>query len=235
MKKEHKVVMLSTNEKAKLYLKNGLKIGSDCIHTTGQHLYILSDQEIKEGDWYFYGNRFDEKELNQFKNGIDSTAFLKEQKIKKIIATTNSELWKIKHDCTCGATTYEGCSECLELLIPKIPIDFVERYAKEYNKGKQITSVMLEYESMWKRDDGEISKISEFNDPNISGRFHIIPKIRSNNTVIISPVEERKYTREEVFEFGKLILNTFHSEGRTQNGKDRLPVVKFGEWFERSF
>lgn len=47
---------------------------------------IVTDEEIKDGDWYFYGNRFDIKELNQFKKGTDDTAFLKEQGILKIIS-----------------------------------------------------------------------------------------------------------------------------------------------------
>ena len=48
---------------------------------------IVTDEEIKVGDWYFYGNRFDIKELNQFKKGIDDTTFLKEMGILKIIST----------------------------------------------------------------------------------------------------------------------------------------------------
>lgn len=59
-----------------------------------QHLYILSDDEIKEGDWYFSGNRFTNDNLSKFKVGISSTEFYKEQSIKKIIATTNPDLIK---------------------------------------------------------------------------------------------------------------------------------------------
>jgi hypothetical protein len=36
---------------------------------------------------------------------------------------------------------------------------------------------------------------------------------------------------KELYEFGKLVLDTFHSEGRTHSGKERLPRVKFDEWF----
>ena len=36
---------------------------------------------------------------------------------------------------------------------------------------------------------------------------------------------------KELYEFGKLVLDTFHSEGRTHSGKERLPRIKFDEWF----
>ena len=46
---------------------------------------------------------------------------------------------------------------------------------------------------------------------------------------------KRMYTEEdmkkELYEFGKLVLDTFHSEGRTHSGKDRLSRIKFDEWF----
>jgi hypothetical protein len=37
--------------------------------------------------------------------------------------------------------------------------------------------------------------------------------------------------KEKLYEFGKLVLDTFHSEGRTHSGNERLPRVKFDEWF----
>jgi len=39
---------------------------------------------------------------------------------------------------------------------------------------------------------------------------------------------------KELYEFGKLVLDTFHSEGRTHSGKERLPRIKFDEWFNES-
>lgn len=37
--------------------------------------------------------------------------------------------------------------------------------------------------------------------------------------------------KKELYEFGKLVLDTFHSEGKTHSGKDRLARIKFDEWF----
>lgn len=44
---------------------------------------------------------------------------------------------------------------------------------------------------------------------------------------------KNSYSQEELLSFGKLVLDTFHSEGRTNSGKDRLARVKFHEWFEQ--
>ena len=37
---------------------------------------------------------------------------------------------------------------------------------------------------------------------------------------------------KDLYEFGKLVLDTFHSEGKTHSGEDRLARVKFDEWFK---
>ena len=44
-------------------------------------------------------------------------------------------------------------------------------------------------------------------------------------------IQCQKDMTKELYEFGKLVLDTFHSEGRTHSGKERLPRVKFDEWF----
>lgn len=36
---------------------------------------------------------------------------------------------------------------------------------------------------------------------------------------------------EELREFGKLVLDTFHSEGKTESGEERLARAKFDRWF----
>jgi len=38
---------------------------------------------------------------------------------------------------------------------------------------------------------------------------------------------------KELYNFGKLILETFHSEGRTSSGKERLARIKYEEWFNQ--
>jgi hypothetical protein len=90
--KRTKVVMLPTNEKAPLILgtsKNGkLAISNSSIcngaYIQNQHLYFLSDDEIKEGDWKY--DTF-HKEISQVKSLNSISKY-----DKKIIATTDSSL-----------------------------------------------------------------------------------------------------------------------------------------------
>ena len=89
------VIMLPTEKASKLYL-HGLK----------QHLYILSSEEIKEGDWFYHaigeilkctkieGNfiryeKFTVPGVSKVAHSFDIHINLHP---KKIIATTNSEL-----------------------------------------------------------------------------------------------------------------------------------------------
>lgn len=37
--------------------------------------------------------------------------------------------------------------------------------------------------------------------------------------------------KKELYEFGKLVLDTFHSEGKTHSGEARLARIKYHEWF----
>lgn len=167
-----------------------------------QHLYFTTDEEIKEGDWYInlLNNTIEKVSKNvaaNWKSNMsynNGTRFLRND-YKKIVATTNPELWKSKTDCGCGASTYEGCSECL-LIIPKIDIPFIEAYIKAYNGDNPIKEVLLEIKDIFPQ---------QLKQPISLG----VLKLKSNGSVIIHPVKERMFTRTEVrkilgeiFEYG---------------------------------
>ncbi len=126
LKNEIEVVMLPTNEctKAEMlvirYKDDKLIKHTDAIHWHGinQHLYLLSNEKIKEGDWYINNSvifraddKFDEgNNPNQNKNN------------KKIIATTDKSLG-----------------------LPEPSPQFIEEYIEEWNKGNKIIKVMVDY------------------------------------------------------------------------------------------
>lgn len=148
--KKKKVVMLSTNEKAKIYTdrygnlklhssKSTLPLGSI---GSNQHLYITSDEKAQEGDW-----------ILGWQHGIDGTpesgakhyvrfhdnspaAKLSAMSVGayKIIATTDSSLTYIF-----DTITFRHAEPSQS---------FIEKYVELYNKGQQITEVMVEYEEM---------------------------------------------------------------------------------------
>ena len=60
---------------------------------------------------------------------------------------------------------------------------------------------------------------------------NIIIEFDHNNKIIVDfKLIKNTYTKEDLIEFGKLVLDTFHSEGKTKNGKDRLPRIKYDNW-----
>lgn len=86
----------------------------------GHHLYIISDDEIKKGDWVIeYQPKDNLGELHQIHNEYVLSPNIQ----KKVIATTD--------------TTLE---------LPRLSQQFIEEYIEEYNKGQQITECLVEYE-----------------------------------------------------------------------------------------
>ena len=90
-----------------------------------QHLYIISDDEIKEGDWFI-----DLKDntiwQNKAKENMRKSIF---PECKKIISTTDSSL-----------------SQTSRAEIPQPSKQFIQKYIEEYNKGRQIIDIIVEYE-----------------------------------------------------------------------------------------
>jgi len=93
IQKKCQVVLLPTKDKTKLWKGNGvacirkyidIPLHSEIIN---QHLYILSDEKIKEGDWYMLSEGVYYKKGSQ-----KESMYVGIGKNKKIIATTNPEL-----------------------------------------------------------------------------------------------------------------------------------------------
>ena len=142
--KNAKVVMLPTNEtkgdfsKERIYpclLKyswmfdeneTGKLIYSDSnirTPTQLQHLYIISDDEIKENNTHFYNPHSGQLHISG--NHTDYIAINKNG-CKKIIATTD-----------------------VSLGLPQPSQQFIEKYIEEYNKDNIITDVLVEYENVY--------------------------------------------------------------------------------------
>lgn len=134
MKLKRNVVILSTNEKSKLVLAYNNKLAIN--HTYGlakfddatyQHLYITSDEEIKEGDWCYK----QDVQGKVFKWVSTSNTWYKDA--KKIIASTDKSLG-----------------------LPSPSDGFVVKFITRYNDGNPITEVMVEYEEIGRMKSGGI-------------------------------------------------------------------------------
>jgi len=181
MKKSAQVVMLPTNEKAPTHDYLFLYKPSNRLVKNGfvQHLYFLSDEEIKEGDW-FVG--FADGSIKPFvKQADESTVEINNWQLnkkghssnKKIIATTDNTV-KFPERFPSFVT------------LPQIPQSFIEKFVEEYNKSNVITEVMVEYE--WNKTGRKIRKLDVFD--------HIL-KINPDNTINISMPKD-SWSREEV-------------------------------------
>lgn len=86
-----------------------------------QHLYLLSDDEIKENDW-FYADEFTKPEQAKYFEGSLLNGFIKSE-YRKIVASTDESL-----------------------NVARILNDFIEKYVNAYNANKPIESIDIEYD-----------------------------------------------------------------------------------------
>lgn len=167
--KKCKVVMLPTNEKAipvgnifinqpkgkwnksKLHIEkcervtqHGHSWSGNGIKTDIQHLYITSDDKIKEGDLVIGIDPISYGHIDTVKKG---------EKIgncyEKIIATTDSFLTILKKFGEYSNDNHERNFPEQPIPSPQPSQSFIEKYIEEYNKGNIITDVLVEYEPVY--------------------------------------------------------------------------------------
>lgn len=201
--------MLPTNNKATapifksnnhLYIGYGEKLEYNNRDNSYQHLYITSDEEIKEGDWCIQnGNYLCKITCNQ-----DRT----QQGLKKIIATTDKSI-AIQHD-TLSIPQRKGLINHYpteKVILPTVSNGFIKKFIERYNAGNPITEVMVEHE--YESGYQTIDPILEMNP---------ILKVDKNNCITIKAVKE-SWTREELDE----VLNRFAVDAMTAALHGLLP------------
>ena len=210
------VVMLATNEKANigdLAIIEGIlkQTFSNTIKQELQHLYITSDEEIKEGDYIILFSNRRGYEIKQVKSiyikdktleCTDKELVMLEQS-RKVIATTDSSLMYYSNN---GRVGYN---------LPNLSQQFIQHYIEEYNKGNVITKVDVEYEDLTEQlqesvDNLRDNCLEDFDNEEESPYYHLleqaiielgnyIPKLKVNpdNTINIKPIKD-SWSREEV-------------------------------------
>ena len=191
-----------------------------------QHLYIISDDEIKVGDNVFnikdnhYGGTVNENNL------LDAKLL---SYIKKIIATTDSSLGFIIPRFTSGNRSAVDVSE--KVLLPQPSQQFIEQYIEYYNKGAVITDVLVEYK--WYHNKQSCFKTMCYKQ-DMEGRDSCVgmceaQRIKVNpkdNTINIKPIKE-SWNREELdFELNRL-LNKALKDKNLVNHPDSNNVAKW--------
>lgn len=170
-----KLVPLKTNKL--LYTDNTTEYGFP-----PQHLYIISDDEIKEGDWVYDSSSLPQDAPIKRIRIIDDTHYTLygdtsrnlKCHYKKIVATTDS-LHVFRYD-----------------YLPQLPASFIQAYIKAYNEGNPITEVDLEI---------ELHKWVNSTYP-VGHRPTYQIKTRPDNTVIVH--QSKMYSRDEVIKLLEL-------------------------------
>ena len=185
--KKANVVMLPTNQQTKY-----LMVYSDVEKTKGklilnglkndeykeyQHLYIISDDEIKEDDYYIL---FTDKALTVLRCTGDGDYF----NCKKIIATTDETLY----------LTFNNGKTDLKFVLPKPSDSFISKYIEEYNRGNIITDVLVEYELISNEEYFGNTVNPDDDVPYFDERLKINHK---DNTITIKKVKD-SWNKEEV-------------------------------------
>ena len=227
--KKAKVVMLPTNEPSKIenlvtYQKRNLakviKEGINPKDSTVQfwNLYIISDDEIKLFDWV-YNNK--ENIVEQITSKTQLIFVLEENKenqtFKKIIATTDESLYF--KDTNKNPKQYMGSYISMSLgeNLPQPSKQFIQKYIEEYNKGRQIIDIIVEYEEIIYNPEKEREYQSNdriyIEDCDKQTRL----KINYNdNTITIKKVKD-SYTREEV----EKLCKKAYKEGKNYDAPDQ--------------
>ena len=155
-------------------------------------IYILSDDEIKEGDW-FIGDNISIKQctLNNggninFKSGWYSGS----TNCKKIIATTDTSLYQATGK---AYKMVDGFKPTYKNL-PQPSQQFIKKFVEEYNRGNIITDVLVEYELI----SNEEYFLNTINPDENVPYFDENLKINSKDDTITIKKAKDSYTREEV-------------------------------------
>lgn len=189
LKEKAQVIMLPTKDKTNINLfKNNISITPVILSnkfgetevSKSQHLYIISDEEIKVGDYISDG-------YIVWKWNDDSSLLGR----KKVIATTDTSISKPEKGYNWNSVVYPQPSQ-----------GFIEKYIKEYNKGNIITDIIVEYEEILKcYRCGKTEPNCVNTSKNCIGSFGGFKqlKVSSDNTITMYSIKN-SWTREEVME-----------------------------------
>lgn len=204
MKKKVKVVMLPTDEVSNIfYLKENSRYKNKIEYSENnpkhwvthlgwqyQHLYFLSDEEIKEGDWYY-----DSGDENFICKAFSNTKSLYNR--QKIIATTDESLYYEKESWFSSSKSLSDNK--VKIYLPRPSNEFL----KAYCKAGGIDEVEVEYETI------QTTKKEDYQYQNGQSNLNYITKLKvaPDNTITIYPVKDT-WSREEVVE----LIKDFNSE-----------------------
>jgi len=180
----------------------------DTGYCVPQHLYILSNEKPKEGEWYItkvVDSNGEKHIIGQRLDKSDSDY----SNCKKIIATTDVHLDKY------WVLSTQGGGKCeFNPKIAEIPQSFIEYFISEYNKGNTINKVLVE---CYITHETDYDKFLNF-------------KLNQSNEISILTEQKQSYS----FNIDELsdLLNTFATYTLVNSDEDsRLSTV---DWIKQN-
>jgi hypothetical protein len=163
------------------------------------HLYIISNDKIKEGDYYlfFKNNSICKAEFLTEENIEVLEGLRKIKAVQKIIAATDTLLIEDKRTYICGLMDKPN-------ILPQPSQQFIEKYIESYNRGDVITDVLVEYVRLASVRGGilDLSKNPSWTQTTDSKCIESKLKVNSkDNTITIKKLKD-SWNREE-------LINTF--------------------------
>ena len=226
MFKKCQVVILPSNKKASnILLKDNKELyfqyKEPLTNYKCQHLYITSDDEIKENDWCY------DKILNivfQTDKHTDFKYINQTDNVLKIIATTDSSLTMLKKFGEYSNDNHERDFPEYPIPLPKPSQSFIEVFVREYNKGNIITDVLVEYKGKYRTNpDGEPIGLPVHNyQPKVNPKDNTIT-IKKVKDTLKDIMDKSPEIREEVIAFAKKYAN-----------RCQAPIQAGDKWIEEN-
>lgn len=188
-----------------------------------QHLHIISDDKIKDGDLvynnlsgigrFLHKGEFDETDAIVKYNSEKEEVSEDFKYIKKIIATTDKSLNAYRRED--DSLTY----------IPQPSQQFIEQYIESYNKGEVVNDVLVEYNCVTSTRTGilDLSKTPSWTQTSDSECIESMLKINQDNNINIKPFKN-SWSREEVEE---LVYSAMKSRNYTS-------INEFRNWIKEN-
>jgi len=204
--KKHKVVMLPTDQKLgfpfwidtsspkiPLYSNTGEnKDNWNYNVAKPQHLYILSDEPIKENDWVY--DEMNNKVYQANDVVIHNMKSLQYPYLKKVIATTD--------------ILFTATKDMVNPYLPSLSQSFIETIIERYNSGDPISEILVEYSPAKICDNPMESDFAKL-------------KVNTDNTINIK-LSKENWSREEVIALCKSAYCKGHYNGLFKEGEPIL-------------
>lgn len=159
------------------------------INRTAKHVYLTVKETPNIGDWVYSIRGFIGR-FGKFENSYENECF-------KIIATTDK--LPLKATCDCSETAAIDCGKpkaigLCQQIVPQLPKLFLDTLCERYNKGNDITKVLVDFIG-WEDKPTDLHHTMQEGE---WGKYNVgKPKLANNYLADIKLIKD-SWTREEI-------------------------------------